>query len=200
MKKILYIVSIIMLFLLAACDEPTQTPPGESKETSENQNIEQENTSEDSNDEELKEEQVTETLQEVESPVVDEVKKIITKALGKTNNTNKDRIRSVVFSEGDNGIIISLNASENLTTNMTKKGIWMDTKKLFEELHKSTEFDIVLINWYLPLVDQYGNESDSLVMSIDMKKETLEKINWDKFLFNNIPDTADHYHNHPALD
>ncbi|MGA3675513.1 hypothetical protein ACPCXF_10555 [Lysinibacillus agricola] len=69
-----------------------------------------------------------------------------------------------------------MNGNENLSKNMTKKGMWMDSKKILEPLNEMNEFDSITIQWFYPFVDTYGNEKDDLIMSFDIDKANLNKI------------------------
>ncbi len=88
-----------------------------------------------------------------------------------------------------------------MSTNLTRKGIWIDTKNLIEELSSIVDQDIntIVIEPHLTLVDQYGEESLSRVALITIKRETWKEINWDNFLTDNLPGIADSYWLHPAL-
>jgi len=132
--------------------------------------------------------------------LVNDMKKIITDKLGKKNNLKKNTINDIQYVAEDKGAIIAVNANENLTKNMTKKGIWMDSKKILQPLSKLDGLDIIIIHWYYPLVDTYGNEKDGIVMSFEINKETLNKINWDNFLTDNIPNVVSNYSEHQAFN
>ncbi|MMZ49335.1 hypothetical protein D1872_110290 [compost metagenome] len=101
--------------------------------------------------------------------------------------------------EGDKIVLIKLNAKDNLTSNMIKKSIWIDTKKLLEQISKIQEVEECVFFWHFPLVDQHGNEKDEMIMKIGFTQPTLNKINWDNFVHNNIPNVADQYWQHPAV-
>ena len=132
--------------------------------------------------------------------LVNDIKKIVTDELGKKNNLKKNTIKDVQYVASDKGAIIALNANENLTTNMTKKGMWKDSKDILQPLSKVNGLDIIIIHWYFPLVDTYGNEKDGIVMSFEINKETLNKINWDNFLTDNIPNVVNNYFEHQAFN
>lgn len=51
-----------------------------------------------------------------------------------------------------------------------------------------------------PLVDKYGNPSNEIVIRSTFSLETLEKINFDYFLSDNLPEVADIWNNHMLLD
>lgn len=127
------------------------------------------------------------------------MKKIINDKLGKKNNLKKNTINDIQYVASDKGAIIALNANENLTKNMTKKGMWMASKDILQPLSKVEGLDIIIIHWYFPLIDTYGNEKDGIVMSFEINKETLNKINWDNFLTDNIPNVVNNYFEHQAF-
>ncbi|MEK5332031.1 hypothetical protein [Lysinibacillus sp. FSL W8-0992] len=134
-----------------------------------------------------------------ETILVNDMKKIINDKLGKKNNLKKNTINDIQYVAADKGAIIALNANENLTKNMTKKGMWLDSKDILKPLSKVEGLDIIIIHWYFPLVDTYGNEKDGIVMSFEINKETLNKINWDNFLTDNIPNVVNNYFEHQAF-
>lgn len=140
------------------------------------------------------------TAETSETILVNDIKKIVTDELGKKNNLKKNTIKDVQYVASDKGAIIALNANENLTTNMTKKGMWKDSKDILQPLSKVNGLDIIIIHWYFPLVDTYGNEKDGIVMSFEINKETLNKINWDNFLTDNIPNVVNNYFEHQAFN
>jgi len=112
---------------------------------------------------------------------------------------HETKIRKIDLSEGE--LWIDYIAKENLTTNLTRRGIWTDTKDLVKELSLILSQDVkaITVEPYLTLVDQYGEEELSRVALITIERETWEKINWDNFLTDNMPNVADSYWLHPAL-
>ncbi|MEX1013905.1 MAG: hypothetical protein WDZ80_01975 [Candidatus Paceibacterota bacterium] len=92
-------------------------------------------------------------------------------------------------------------AKENLSTGLTLGGIFQDTKNIVQEFSSATTPSInrIVVEPYLTLVDQYGQEEISKVASLTITQNTWKKINWDNFLLENIPTVADEYWVHPAL-
>lgn len=133
------------------------------------------------------------------------VKTVITKALGTKTNMDKKRIVGVDVIENaaddfkSKIILVKLNANENLTNKMTKGGMFEDTSDALKALSKFKNTSIYRVWWYYPLVDTYGNESDDVVMKLELSNETLKKINWDNFLSKNYPNIADFYWQHPSM-
>lgn len=134
---------------------------------------------------------------EKNAPIDEKIKKVVYDTLGKKSNTGKDRVHKIeVYGDVAN---VWLNASENLSNNMTKKGMWIDTFKGLEELAKFEELERIAFVWMFPLVDKYGNESDGKIMSLDFTREIIDKINFDNVDFNNAPTIAEDYWEHNAL-
>lgn len=90
-------------------------------------------------------------------------------------------------------------AKENLTTNLTRWGILTDAKDIVKEVSPIANVNSVTIEPHLTLVDRYGQESLRRVATITITRATWEKINWDNFLIDNLPNVADNYWLHPAL-
>src|SRR5690606_4973824 len=102
--------------------------------------------------------------------------------------------------EGDKFVFARLNADENMTNNMTRLSILMDTKKIFEHLFKVEGVSQAVLKWQLPLVDQYGNEQLGEVLRVEINKEIADKINWENFDYKNIPNISLDYFEHPAFN
>ncbi|UNT57050.1 MULTISPECIES: hypothetical protein [Lysinibacillus] len=144
-------------------------------------------------------EKIEENIAQIKSKVsTDEVEKIITDNLGENNNSKKKVIEKIDAT--DNSLNLTLNASDNFTLDMMKRGMWMDSIKVLEPLSKVNNIKLINVDWQLPLVDKFGNEKDAAVMKFSIDKATLDKINWDNFLTENFPDVVSNYEEHPALN
>ena len=90
--------------------------------------------------------------------------------------------------------------SDNLNNEMIKNGIWIDTTDLLKALYTSghnIENVNIVVNF--PLIDKYGNKSVGPIVKLNMSEETAEKINWENFLWTNLPDVVDSYWQHQDL-
>lgn len=139
----------------------------------------------------------TEPIEELEPTLAEQVYATVIETLGKSTNTNKDRIAELEVV--GNYVSVELNGSENLTTNLMRLGLLRNSSELLEALSEYSEFDEFYISWMLPLVDIHGNSEDGVVMRITMMRDELEKINWDNFNTDNFSQVADVYWEHPAL-
>lgn len=131
----------------------------------------------------------------------DNVKTVINKTLGKKTNMDKKRITGVEVANNSNKKVISvkLNADENLTNKMTRLGMLDDTSKTLKALSKFKNVSNYRIWWYYTMVDKYGNESEDVIMKVELTNKTLSKINWNNFMPENYPSIADFYWQHPSM-
>jgi len=154
-----------------------------------------------------KEESVKKAEPKKQEKTIDEVvKEIIYDKVGKKSNMGEKRIIELQVNDNlgtpdktDKIIIAKLYANENLTTNLTRDGILMDSKDLFEEIFKHKEISEAVLMWNLTLVDQYGNESVDTVLKVGLDRATADKINWKNFSYKNFENVATQYFVHPAL-
>lgn len=112
----------------------------------------------------------------------DQIKKIVSDQLKGQNNMKKDNLKSVEVSEVEGGgwnVTVEFNASDNLSTNLRKKGIEGDMSELYIALYKSgKDIKAVSISAYFPLQDQYGNVNDRVVYASTLDSEEASKVNW----------------------
>jgi hypothetical protein len=126
---------------------------------------------------------------------------MVTQTMGEKSNSNKPRLIRV--EDGDKGIKdVYVNGNENLTGNMTTKGMLFDAKHFFKVISKDEEtlkLKAVSLMYFLPLVDKYGKVESGMVMAITLNTETMKKINWDNFSVDNFEVVTDTFFVHPAL-
>ena len=117
------------------------------------------------------------------------------------DKTNTDKARIVSIGESNDAFEIVLNGDDNFTTNMMRTGMLSKSADVFEEVSKYEDVTTkdLSIGWMMTLVDQYGNENEQRVLNIRLSKETLAKINWDNFNYDNFENIAETYFIHPAL-
>ncbi|MEK5323317.1 hypothetical protein [Aeribacillus sp. FSL M8-0254] len=125
---------------------------------------------------------------EVKTPE-DIVKKVI----------EKDRIVEINKNDQNGHLLVRFKGSENLTNESTVKGFLVDIRDLLKNLKSDSSIQTFTFNVTYSLVDNYGNESEDIVIKAGFNRETVDKINFDKFDFNKIPEVADEYWSHPAV-
>lgn len=81
--------------------------------------------------------------------------------------------------DGGYGVLITINGDENLSNDLTKKGIWLDMAKLYTALYKEPMgVNEVAITANMNGVDKYGNTSNQVVMKTSLAKDEAQKVNW----------------------
>lgn len=99
----------------------------------------------------------------------------------------------------DMNVNIYLKGKDNLTTKMVRDGILIQANDILKSLQSRPEIAQVCLFWSMQLVDSYGNKSDWNVVKILIKKETLDKISFNNFDWNKLPEIADDYYEHASL-
>ena len=131
------------------------------------------------------------------------LRQLLEQELGKSNR-ELDRISSFAWYENTGLISITFTANDNLTEGYIKSGLQLDVAKLLQTVAESNtilNYRSIYIVATFSMVDVYGNTEESQVLRATYDRETLEKINWDNFLFENVYLIAnkDDYFLHPAF-
>jgi len=93
---------------------------------------------------------------------------------------------------------IEFQIAENLTNNMMFQGLQYDVIN-FAELVQDEEFEELYYVGKLDMQDQYGNIENRQVANIALTKETVNQIEFDNFVIENLEDIADTFEVHNAL-
>lgn len=127
----------------------------------------------------------------------------INEALGATNNTNKPTVVKVEVNKYNaaelkaygyksiddvKGLLITINASENLTTKLQKGSMAGEAAKIFQSVFPlSSQIGDIIIWSQLPTKDQYGNTKDSTTITYAMGRPLFEKMNWTDYNHRDLP-------------
>lgn len=199
MRKIIF--ALIVTVILGGCVRYENGKPVDSAEPAKEEKKVEEAT--EPTKETKKEEVKTENKEQKESQPVsleDKVKSAVHKAFGKENDFNKkDSILELNYNKDLGYILVRVYGSDNFSSNMIKKGMWMDVESSLKKLKEEKDIQTIEFNIVFPMEDQYGNSSDDNVMKLSLSRETLDKINWANFDYNNLPNVADEYWEHPAF-
>lgn len=198
-----WFITIVAFFVIGMIGSALESDESKQKRKNEELALEQKKEDEKAKKIEVAAMKDKEEKQKEDSMSLDEkVIKIVNDKLGQTNNAKKDTIvESKVFEQGDetHNIILTLNASENLTNDMTRRSMWIDSISILEPLSKIEGTENIVIEWLYPLQDQYGNIEDKRIMMMNVSKEVRDKINWENFDVENLQNIAGEYFEHPAL-
>lgn len=101
-----------------------------------------------------------------------------------------ERIESVSI-DGEN-VFIRFRVADNLSKGLVISGAQGDVRDLLKAVHSlgspSAKVNIVGL---MPLVDAYGNSTDTAVITLNYSRASLQKINWDRFLASDVFRIAD---------
>ena len=124
------------------------------------------------------------------------VRSAIVEALGKSNrevpggSSNARQVQKVAFNDGV--ITVQWTINGNLSSGMRIRGAKMDVIKILKAVQGSSiSYKSILVEGTFPLVDKYGNASERQVVTAPYDRSTVDKINWDNFLTNNVFQIAD---------
>lgn len=116
----------------------------------------------------------------------------ITKALGKKSNRDGEKLTELTFDQATGDILVKFKGDDNLTSNMIVTGVRMDIKDTLEAVKKSgVTFNNVHVIVSYSMVDQYGNAEENDVVDLIYSKATVDKINFENFLTDNVYTVAD---------
>lgn len=123
--------------------------------------------------------------------------------VGVETNHSEEEFKNPIIEVGIEGeaFNIILIGNDNLSTDYIKRKMLIDSCELFEKAFAELpEINSTYIDWHFPLVDTYGNVELNSVMTIKITRETEDKINWENFMTDNLPDVADFYWQHVAIN
>ncbi|MFD5853887.1 hypothetical protein ACFWGC_27615 [Cytobacillus pseudoceanisediminis] len=120
------------------------------------------------------------------------LKKAVVKALGKKSNRDLDKVTKVSVNEQSGAVTVQFAGDDNFSEKMIVSGIKMDIEKVLEAVRKSKiNYKELNISVTFSMVDKLGNAKESEVVSLVYYKETIDKINFDNFLYDNVFDITD---------
>lgn len=109
-------------------------------------------------------------------------------------NSNRDVERiSEYWYDPEQGLVCVMFAiNDNLTSNLRRYGARADVLDILEQVALSgLDYSGVDVLGTFSLVDEYGNVSESVVVSLYYSRETVERINFENMLADNVYAIAD---------
>ena len=187
---IVIFVCLSVIYRIGAGNQPTE-PTGKQKQTEISQVETTQNQTEDT---EVKEaEKDTEQTETVELTTEEKIRAEIENVVGKEN------LITFNYVPGNNFSLIKFKGSENLTTKLTVKGMYIDIFNILKAIQPINDTDVDF-NIVFPMVDVKGNSKEMIVIKATYKNDTIQTINYDRPIYENIPLMADEWWNHNALD
>lgn len=109
----------------------------------------------------------------------------------------KDNFVKLEYVYGVN--VAAVNIRREGSPNSVKTLFLDDTTKLLKNVIKVKGLEGVQVIVMSPLKDTYGNVAEEKVLSINISRNTMDKINFDNFNYKDIPNIADDYWEHPLF-
>ncbi len=105
-----------------------------------------------------------------------------------SSNRNIPTLISLEFNNPEQGaIFINWAINDNLTEDLIVFGAKSDATDILKALAQSgTDYTYVILSGSFPMADKFGNSDEKNVVNLTFNKETVERINWDDFLSDNI--------------
>ena len=133
-----------------------------------------------------------------ETPTAEEqVAGIVRTALG-DGNRDLERVQEVDVS-GDGWVEVAWAINDNLTAGMLRDGAKLDVYGVARALCQAGHCAGLTMHGTFSMQDQYGDVEEDVVVRVVLRPETLEKINWDGFSFQNVYAVADAADVHPEF-
>jgi hypothetical protein len=124
-------------------------------------------------------------------------------SLGSQTNMGKPRVAGVEvdkynaqmlsgygYKKGNSivGLLITINADENLTVNLMKGSMHNEAAKIAQAVFPLDQSIGDIIIWsQLPVKDQYGKTKDDTAIVYSIARPLFAKINWSNFDYHNLP-------------
>jgi hypothetical protein len=88
-------------------------------------------------------------------------------------------VKTIKNQDGSLIVEVNLNASENISSNLTQLGIKKDVSSVFYGLYKSDfQIENVIVTSYYPTTDKYGNKGEAVIYKSTLSKAEAQKVNW----------------------
>lgn len=122
---------------------------------------------------------------------------VISEALG-SSNREVDRVRVTVNETGF--LLVEWAINDNLTEGMIKGGAKIDVLDMLEAVDRAgIAFTWITMHGTFPLTDAFGNTEETQVVRAIYMKDTVDRINFDGLLFDNVYRIADELGLHPVF-
>jgi hypothetical protein len=127
----------------------------------------------------------------------DVLRQAVADALG-SSNRERERLNSVEYDGSQVTVMWAIN--DNLTQGFIKGGAKRDVVDILQTVAMSEmPFDAVTLRGTFPLVDEYGNSTETEVVRATYTRATVDRINWEGFIWENVYRIADDVQQHPTF-
>jgi hypothetical protein len=111
-----------------------------------------------------------------------------------------NRVREIRVISETQYITIKWEIASNLTENLTKAGAQLDIKNILKAVRDSgVPYRELTVQGMFSFIDKLGNESESRAVLANYSRETVDRINFDRFLHRDVYEIASSASVHPAF-
>ena len=122
-------------------------------------------------------------------------RKIASKEVGKNDILDIQ----ILEEDANTKLVYELKSGGGFTPNSTREGLHLKSTHIMKDLKEAGYDGTVEIIWNTPFVDKYGNTNDRLAMKLIFLPETIERTNFDKIAYSDIPIIVDDYKAHHSI-
>lgn len=110
------------------------------------------------------------------------------------NIVGADMLVEFIYIPENNYTLITFKGADNLGTNLIVEGAYFDIKNILKSIQPIIDTDVRICVTF-PIIDVYGNSEERMVIKADYSLQTIQRINFDNFVSENIPIIADTWWN-----
>lgn len=144
-------------------------------------------------EEQLKEEEERKKVEELKKDPEAYLKYVIHQKFGeKAHYSDAESISVLIYDEAKKDVFVEVFGTTKLLS--TDDAVEVVRTLRDYEYVRSVKFHI-LRDWK----DAYGNVAPIVAMRMNFTEEVIDKINWDTFNFENVPDVVEEYYIHPEF-
>lgn len=96
-------------------------------------------------------------------------------------------------------IDVEAELTENFTESMVVDAFFLKTSRFLEKI-QDMKFDYVEVTGTTDFIDKYGNSEKGTAIKLKLSKEEINKINFENFDVNKLPELAEDYYIHPGIE
>jgi hypothetical protein len=131
---------------------------------------------------------------------IEALRATIDQTLGESNRDLGRKLNLFDVEAVEGSLLLGWAADDNFSADLIRGGMQLDTVEVLKAIDESgIPYDWVYIGSTFAMQDQFGNASEMEVLTLAYSAETLDRINWDNFIFSNVFDIADTFVLHPEF-
>lgn len=193
-----WFIAIIVFLVIGALGSEDDTSDISTEETPESSTVNDDTLENEAEDDTTNTEEVAEVTGAEEEPATDFDNVFEEKA----TDVFGDNLQNVFVDEAgeatEHYVGITSNLSGGWNEQTMRDSFYRNVVEVLSTI-ENEEFDRIVFDASAEMVDQYGNTKEMKVLTVNLTKETVDKINFDNFIADNLIDIADAVFIHPAF-